>query len=441
MALRPLHMNVYLMLVFCCLTSTQAYRCSVCAAGKYKSGIDHSLCLDCAENTYSATLGATACVACGVNSRAPRGSSTCACDAGYVKAVGSMHCSGCSDGLVLVNAKCECPSGSSGPSSGPCALCAAGKFKTTVGGAACEDCPMHTYQTQTGARNCTACPGALRAAAGSTSQGMCECGVGFLQRTDNTCEELLPRFVEVSFEIQTTIDALDMARAQAAVANAIKEAVLMEWTNKYNVSREYLIVEVVAIVEPGRVLLTTNVKFEIVVRRIFPVDTSMASVDMVVVAVSNFSANQLEVVLPSRNSSVNYPSSTVTKFEIIGTTTTSSQAIEGTLNLRLNAVVTCTLIPWYDTVGGTSQACDVTCSADQEKGVIAYVNGLYILACVNKRVETSVVQTTPAPAPAPVATDTSAANWIIYSIPIAIVAAVVLVVCICLLRRRQKRQF
>jgi hypothetical protein len=270
---------------------------------------------------------------------------------------------------------------------------------------------------------------------------MCECGVGFLQRTDNTCEELLPRFVEVSFEIQTTIDALDMARAQAAVANAIKEAVLMEWTNKYNVSREYLIVEVVAIVEPGRVLLTTNVKFEIVVRRIFPVDTSMASVDMVVVAVSNFSANQLEVVLPSRNSSVNYPSSTVTKFEIIGTTTTSSQAIEGTLNLRLNAVVTCTLIPWYDTVGGTSQACDVTCSADQEKGVIAYVNGLYILACVNKRVETSVVQTTPAPAPAPVATDTSAANWIIYSIPIAIVAAVVLVVCICLLRRRQKRQF
>jgi hypothetical protein len=270
---------------------------------------------------------------------------------------------------------------------------------------------------------------------------MCECGVGFLQRADDTCEELLPRFVEVSFEMQTAIDALDMARAQAVVANAIKEAVIMEWTNKYNVSREYLIVEVVAIVESGRELLTTNVKFEIVVRRIFPVDTSMASVDMVVVAVSNFSANQLEVVMPLRNSSVNYPSSTVTKFEIIGTTTTSSQAIEGTLNLRLNAVVTCTLIPWYDTVGGTSQACDVTCSADQEKSVIAYVNGLYILACVNKRVETSVVQTTPAPAPVPVATDTSVANWIIYSIPIAIVAAVVLVACICLLGRRHKMQF
>jgi hypothetical protein len=268
---------------------------------------------------------------------------------------------------------------------------------------------------------------------------VCECGVGFLQRTDNTCEELLPRFVEVSFEIQTTIDALDMARAQVVVADAIKEAILMEWTNKYNVSREYLIVEVVAIVESGRVLLATNVKFEIVVRRIFPVDTSMASVDMVVVALSNFSASQLEVVTPSRNSSVNVPASTVPKFEIIGTTTTSSQAIEGMLNLRSNAVVTCTLIPWYDTVGGTSQACDVTCSADQEKSAIAYLNGLYILACVNKRVETSVVQTTPAPAP--VATDTSAANWIIYSIPIAIVAAVVLVACICFLRRRYKIQF
>ena len=435
-------MNRWLMLVLYCSASTSAYRCSICPAGKYKPGADflHSMCFDCEENTYSTVLGATACVACGVNSRAPRGSSTCACDAGYVKAAGSVDCSGCSNGLLLMNGRCECPSGSSGPSSGPCALCAAGKFKAAVGSAACEDCPMHTYQTQTGARNCTACPGALRAAAGSTSQGMCECGVGFLQRTDNTCEELLPRFVEVSFEIQTTIDALDMAKAQVVVADAIKEAILMEWTNKYNVSREYLIVEVVAIVESGRELLATNVKFEIIVRRIFPVDTSMASVDMVVVAVSNFSANQLEVVMPSRNSSVNVPASTVSKFEITGTTTTSSQTIEGTLNLRLNAVVTCTLIPWYDTVAGTSQACDVTCSADQEKSAIAYLGGLYILACVNKRVETSVVQTTPAPAPAPapVATDTSVANWIFYSIPIAVVVAVALVACICSLRRRHK---
>jgi len=430
--------------IFCLVSVSHAYRCSVCSAGKYKSGIDHSLCLDCAENTYSATLGATTCVSCGTHSTAVRGSSTCVCDAGYAKSGESMDCSGCSDGLVSVNGKCECPSGSSGPSSGPCVLCPAGKFKTAVGSAACEDCPMHTYQTQTGARNCTSCPGELRSAAGSTSMDMCECGVGFLQRTDNTCEKLLSRFVEVRFEIQTTIDSTNLTQAQSVISDSIREAIIMDWTNKYNVSREYLIVEVVAIVESGRELLATYVRFEIVVRRIFPADTGIAYVDAVILAVSNFSVNNLEVQMPSSNSTVNgtyKPASTSKdfKFEIIGATTTSTQTVLGTLNLKLNVLVECLLIPWNDGGLGTSQACDIVCNAEQEKMAVAFIDGHYILSCVDRRLETTPVQTTPVqnpPEPLPIP-DNPLTVWIPYFILIGVGVPFVLVTLICRLQNRK----
>lgn len=443
MVFHPLHMNGYLMLVFYCLTSTQAYRCSVCSAGKYKAGIDNSLCLDCAENTYSATLGATACVPCGTHSSAPRGSSACACEPGFAKTGESMDCSGCSNGLVFLNGKCECPAGSSGPSSGPCALCAAGKFTAAVGSALCADCPMHTYQAQTGATNCIACPGALRAAAGSTSPGMCECGVGFLQRAD-ACEELLPRFVEVRFEIQTTVDAPNQNQTQSVIetqpviAEAIKEAVLLAWISEYNVSREYLVVEVVAIVEPGRRLLATTIRYMITVRRIFPADTSVAFVDAVVLSVANFSAADVEVLVPA-SGDIN-GTANVTKLEITGTAV-SVQAIVGLLNLKLNAVVTCELITWHDTAGATSQVCDKECGMGQGKIAAAFVDGQYILGCVDRRVETSVVQTTPVPStPAPTPAPASAPGITDLALMVTFIsvgASVVLLALICKLRRKK----
>lgn len=433
MVLRPFHMNGSWMLVFCCLTVTQAYRCSVCSAGKYKSGIDHSLCLDCAENKYSATIGATTCVSCGAHSTAARGSSTCACDAGYVKTGESMDCSGCSNGLVLVNGKCECPSGSSGPSSGPCVLCTAGKFKSTVGSTACEDCPMHTYQTQTGARNCTACPDALRATAGSTSQDMCECGVGFLQRTDDTCEELLPRFVEVRLEIETTVETRDQNQTQTAIVDAIKEAVLTAWISEYNVSREYLIVEVVEIVESARRLLTTTIRYVIVVRRIFPADTSVSFVDTVVLSVANFSAVDLEVFVSARGTDFN-GTKNVSKLEIRGTAA-SVQAVVAVLNLKLNEVVTCTLIPWSDT-GGTSQACDKVCTVDQDRVAVAFLDGQYILSCVDRRVETSAVQTTPLPLPLPSTPAPQNVDSVLVVALVCVGVSAVLVTLACQLRRK-----
>jgi hypothetical protein len=424
-----------LLLVF--VSPVPAYRCSVCPAGKYKSGADflHLTCFDCAEGTYAAGLGATACVPCGLHSSAPRGSSTCVCDAGYAKDE-SGDCRGCSDGLVLVDAKCECPSGSSGPSSGPCASCAAGKFQDAVGRAACEDCPMHTYQTQTGARNCTACPGALRASAGSTSPDMCECGVGFLKRTDDTCEGLLPRFVEVRLEVQTTVEN----QTRAAIVDAMKEAVVTAWISEYNVSREYLIVEVFEIVDPARRLLATTIRYVIVVRRIFPAETSEAFVDAVVLAVANFSAADVEVLVPVSGPDLNVTVNEV-KLQITGTAA-SVQAIVGVLNLRRNEVVTCALITWQDAVRGPSQVCDKVCAVDQDTVAVAFLDGQFVLSCVDRRAE-APVQTTPPPLPLPRSMPSlpmpmapQDADWVLIFTVVGVGVPAVLVILICRLRRK-----
>jgi len=260
--------------------------------------------------------------------------------------------------------------------------------------------------------------------------------VGFLKKADNTCIELLPQFVEVQFEIQTNVDTATRNETQSVIADAIKEAVLLTWINNYNITREYLIVEVVAIEESGRRLLVTAFRYMIVVRRIFPVGTSQAFVSETVVAIGNFSATDLEVLVTVGGGDVN-GTQNVSRLDI-KTTELSVQAIEGVLNLNLNEVVTCTLIPWYDTIDVKSKACDVTCSEDQEKSAVAYLDGLYILACVNKRAQTPVVQTTPPPVSV---TETTTANWILYSLVIVIGVALMLVACICLMRRRPKGSF
>jgi hypothetical protein len=268
---------------------------------------------------------------------------------------------------------------------------------------------------------------------------MCECGVGFLQRADDTCEELLPRFVEVRLEIATTVETIDQNQTQTVIVDAIKEAVLTTWTREYNVSREYLIVEVVEVVEPARRLLATTIRYVIVVRRIFPAETSVAFVDAVVLSVANFSAADVEVLVPATGSDANATANEV-KLEIRGTAA-SVQAIVGVLNLKLNAVVTCALVTWHDTAGRTSQACDKQCGVGQEKVAAAFLDGQYILACVDRRVETSVVQTTPVPstpAPAPAPAPAPGVTDLVLMVTLGSVgASVVLLTLICALRRKK----
>jgi hypothetical protein len=266
--------------------------------------------------------------------------------------------------------------------------------------------------------------------------------------------------------MQLTIDAVNQIQALSVASDAIREAILTRWTSQYNVSREYLIVEVVAIVESGRELMATYVRFEIVVRRIFPVDTTIAYVDAVIITVSNFNADDLEVIMfpsnPSRNSTFK-PAVQKFTFEIIGTITTSAQAVEGTLNLKSNVVVACTVIPWNETIGGTSRACDIVCSDELEKVAVAFIDGLYNLSCVDRRLETTAVQTTPVqttpvqttpvqttpvqttpvqitrrftttgPLPVP---EKTLADWVLIFTVVAVVVAAVLVTLVCRLRRK-----
>ena len=84
--------------------------CKVCAAGKYTNTAGATECAACAANSYS-SAGVSACVQCPANSVSPLGS--------------------------IAMSDCICAKNFSGPDGGPCAVCAAGKFKDSLGSAVC----------------------------------------------------------------------------------------------------------------------------------------------------------------------------------------------------------------------------------------------------------------------------------------------------------------
>ena len=98
-------------------TGANGGSCSACVAGKYKTSSGSTVCTDCSTATYSATVGASAssvCSSCPVNKISPVSSS--AIDA------------------------CTCNAGFTGPDAGVCSGCVVGKYKTSIGSAACTDC-------------------------------------------------------------------------------------------------------------------------------------------------------------------------------------------------------------------------------------------------------------------------------------------------------------
>ena len=82
----------------------------------------------CPANTYA---NLTACDPCPLNTRSPAGST----------------------GLV----DCRCMEGYSGPDGGPCAVCAAGSFKTENGNLTCKACEAGTYGTLEASNQCEQC--------------------------------------------------------------------------------------------------------------------------------------------------------------------------------------------------------------------------------------------------------------------------------------------
>lgn len=180
------------------LADADAYQCTFCLPGKYKSEIANNACLACPSDTYRIETGANRveeCLACPANSVAVSGSSTktaCLCKPGffgppggpctpcaagrYSDANGQSACSFCpaytnspvqSDALT----DCTCVAGYTGVDGVECTACGLNTYKTTTGSAACTTCVANTMTLALGNTNVDACicnPGYTAAAAVST---------------------------------------------------------------------------------------------------------------------------------------------------------------------------------------------------------------------------------------------------------------------------------
>jgi len=132
--------------------------CVQCVAGKYKSLVGNSACVDCpAFSTSSAA--STACM-CDPGYTGD-GVATCgACGTGtYKPASGSAACLDCpafSTALAASTAlaSCMCDVGYTGENATTCAACGAGTYKPASGSATCFDCPA--FSTAVNASNALA---------------------------------------------------------------------------------------------------------------------------------------------------------------------------------------------------------------------------------------------------------------------------------------------
>lgn len=124
--------------------------CVPCAAGSY--WLQHT-CLPCSGAEYNPYVAATACLACPPNSYG-----------GFSN---------------TADIDCQCNRGFTGSAGGPCVACAAGKYKSELGSAACSNCSSGAYLPATASQTsneCLSCP-----ANSSNAGGLaCVCDRGFV---------------------------------------------------------------------------------------------------------------------------------------------------------------------------------------------------------------------------------------------------------------------
>jgi hypothetical protein len=203
-----------------------AFTCIACAAGTYKDSTYrlnwitagsydvpsyHYICTTCPAGTY-ATGAATVCTACPANSFSQVTSVTippkagvswpiaattfmvggtsltsCTCNSGYQK-VGTnpFECIGL-----------PCNAGYTGPA-GSCTACIGGKYKTTTGSAACDDCAAAKFSAAAGQSSSSTCQDCLAGKYASlTGSSVCEnCLAGKYstatgQSSSVTCQDCL----------------------------------------------------------------------------------------------------------------------------------------------------------------------------------------------------------------------------------------------------------
>ena len=209
-----------------------------CVAGF--TGPDNGPCVRCEPGTYKGNTGSEACTACAGNSTSNAGSTSignCVCDKGYYglqssackpcpkgsyqDTVGSSQCKQCDSTRVAPAAStdvtdCECrPGYTPGTEGEVCSMCEAGKFKSTAGSAACQECPSNSesstasvicscspgytgvdggpclpcepgfFKKGAGSNECIACPDNSESPGGSST---CQCSAGSSGADDGPCQ-------------------------------------------------------------------------------------------------------------------------------------------------------------------------------------------------------------------------------------------------------------
>jgi hypothetical protein len=192
-----------------------------CDAGRFlytdtELGSNLGVCMQCAAGTFSEN---NTCTACPTNTVSTDGSSSidnCAANAGFYGTGNSVTaCPGESTSTAgaTVVSECLCNAGYTGTSDTACVACGNGKYKASIGSAACTDCPLNshhlltgegnasncvcnigysgtgdsctacaadTYKDTTGSAACTACADSHEnSPVGSTSEAACICNAGF----------------------------------------------------------------------------------------------------------------------------------------------------------------------------------------------------------------------------------------------------------------------
>jgi len=112
--------------------ATSSNGCISCVAGKYKPKAGSNSCTHCStgtNSTYTSATAANTCVPCRDFSTSPVASASaawCACNAGYTNPI-------------------------TGAANNACSACVAGKYKTSLGGVACDLCGKGKYGINTAA--------------------------------------------------------------------------------------------------------------------------------------------------------------------------------------------------------------------------------------------------------------------------------------------------
>jgi hypothetical protein len=152
---------------------SSSYSCSLCAAGKYQSGMGTTSCSICSKGKYqtgSGMVNASDCILCGVGFyQWSTGTTFCIeCRPGqYQLGVGSDGCLSCEAGKYQLIAGSDI-----------CLLCDAGKYRWDVESVDCLLCTPGKYQPGVGKSvNCLLCtPGKYQSGAGMTVCLLCDAG-------------------------------------------------------------------------------------------------------------------------------------------------------------------------------------------------------------------------------------------------------------------------